>query len=133
MNTVLRITLIVISALVAIYTIRKIRKSQLGIDDSVFWIGFSVLLLVMSIFPQIPTYFSKLLGFMSPINFVLLLVIFLVLVKLFKLAIDLSVTKQRLNSLIQRIAILNHEVDENTSQRLSQLEKNSKNDSENEE
>lgn len=133
MNTVLRITLIVISALVAIYTIRKIRKSQLGIDDSVFWIGFSVLLLVMSIFPQIPTYFSKLLGFMSPINFVLLLVIFLVLVKLFKLAIDLSVTKQRLNSLIQRIAILNHEVDENTSQRLSQLEKNSKNDSEGEE
>lgn len=131
MNTVLRITLIVISALVAVYTIRKIRKSQLGIDDSVFWIGFSVLLLVMSIFPQIPTYFSRLLGFMSPINFVLLLVIFLVLIKLFKLAIDLSVTKQRLNSLIQRIAILNHEVDENTSQRLSQLEKNSKSDSEN--
>lgn len=122
MSTTLRVILIVISALVAIYTIKRIRKSQLNIDDSVFWIGFSALLLVMSIFPQIATFFTHLIGIESTVNFVFLLVISLVCIKLFKLAIDLSITKHRLNHLIQRIAILNHDVDKNTSNRIKQIE-----------
>lgn len=119
MTLTLRIVLIIASVLVVFYTIRKIRKSQLNIDDSVFWIGFSVMLLIMSIFPQLVEFFTKLLGIASPVNFVFLFVIFLILIKLFKLAIDLSVTKHRLNHLIQRIAIINHDVDENTLKRLS--------------
>ena len=124
MTTTLRIVLIVISIFVVIYTITRIRKSKLNIDDSVFWIAFSVLLLVLSIFPQIAEFFTHLLGIASSVNFVFLLVIFLILIKLFKLAIDLSVTKHRLNHLIQRIAILNHDVDENTNTRLSKIEEN---------
>lgn len=119
MNLTLRIVLIVASLLVMFYTIRRIRKSQLNIDDSIFWIGFSVLLVVISIFPQIPIFFSKLLNIESPVNFVFLFIIFLIIVKLFKLAIELSITKHRLNSLVQKIALLNHEVEENTSLRLS--------------
>lgn len=119
MNLTLRIVLIVASVLVMLYTIRKIRKSQLNIDDSIFWIGFSVLLVVISVFPQIPIFFSNLLEIASPVNFVFLFVIFLIIVKLFKLAIELSITKHRLNSLVQKIALLNHEVEENTSLRLS--------------
>lgn len=126
MSDTLRIVLIVISVLVFIYTIKKIRKSQLNIDDSVYWIGFSLILLVMSIFPIIPTFFSELLGIASPVNFVYLLVIALIMLKLFKLAIELSITKRRLNHLIQRIAILNHDVDENTENRLKNIENQSK-------
>ena len=126
MSTTLRIVLIVISAFVLLYTIKKIRKSQLNIDDSVYWIGFAVILLVMSIFPIIPTFFSELLGIASPVNFVYLLVIALIMLKLFKLAIELSITKRRLNHLIQRIAILNHEVDENTENRLKNIENSNK-------
>lgn len=126
MNTTLRIVLIVISALVLLYTIRKIRKSQLNIDDSVYWIGFAVILLVMSIFPIIPTFFSELLGIASPVNFVYLLVIALIMFKLFQIAIELSITKRRLNHLIQRIAILNHDVDENTENRLKSIENSNK-------
>ena len=83
MTLTLRIVLIVASVLVVFYTIRKIRKSQLNIDDSVFWIGFSVMLLIMSIFPQVVTFFTQLLGITSPVNFVFLFVIFLILIKLF--------------------------------------------------
>ena len=124
MTLTLRIALITVSVLVVIYTIRKIRRSQLNIDDSVYWIGFSLLLLVLSIFPQIAEFFTHALGIASPVNFVFLLVIALILIKLFMLAIDLSITKHRLNHLIQRIAILNHDVDENTSTRLKQIEEN---------
>ena len=119
MTLTLRIVLIVASVLVVFYTIRKIRKSQLNIDDSVFWIGFSVMLLIMSIFPQVVTFFTQLLGIASPVNFVFLFVIFLILIKLFKLAIDLSITKHRLNHLIQRIAIINHDVEKNTQRLLN--------------
>jgi hypothetical protein len=126
MTLTLRIVLIIASVLVVFYTIRKIRKSQLNIDDSVFWIGFSVMLLIMSIFPQIVTFFTHLLGIASPVNFVFLFVIFLILIKLFKLAIDISITKHRLNHLIQRIAIINHDVDENTSKRLDDIESGDK-------
>lgn len=119
MTLTLRIVLIVASVLVVFYTIRKIRKSQLNIDDSVFWIGFSVMLLIMSIFPQVVTFFTQLLGIASPVNFVFLFVIFLIIIKLFKLAIDLSITKHRLNHLIQRIAIINHDVEKNTQRLLN--------------
>ena len=124
MSTILRAVLIVISVLVAIYTIRRIRKSHLNIDDSVYWIAFSVILLVMSIFPQIATFFAHLIGIDSTVNFVFLFVIALVFIKLFQLAVDLSITKHRLNHLIQRIAILNHDVDENTENRLKHIEEN---------
>jgi hypothetical protein len=48
------------------------------------------------------------------------------MLKLFKLAIELSITKRRLNHLIQRIAILNHDVDENTENRLKNIENQDK-------
>lgn len=124
MSATLRAFLIVVSVLVTIYTIRRIRKSQLNIDDSVFWIGFSAVLLLMSFFPQIAIFCTHLLGIESTVNFVFLFVIAIICIKLFQIAIDLSITKHRLNHLIQRIAILNHDVDENTENRLKHLEEN---------
>ena len=111
MGITLRIVLILASVLAVIYTLRKIRKAQLNIDDSIYWIVMSVLLLVMSIFPQTAEWGAQLLGFISPANFVLVVMIFMVLIKLFQVAVDLSVAKHRLNLLIQKIALLNKETE----------------------
>ena len=111
MSIVLRIALIVVSALVMYFVLKKIRKAQLEIDDSIYWIVFAVLLLVISIFPGIAVGASKLLGVRSPANFVFLVMIFLVLIKLFQISIDLSIQKHRLNHLVQKIALLNQEHD----------------------
>lgn len=107
MGITLRIVLILASLLAVVYTLRKIRKAQLNIDDSIYWIAMSVLLLVMSVFPQTAEWGAQLLGFISPSNFVLVVMIFMVLIKLFQVAVDLSVAKHRLNLLIQKIALLN--------------------------
>lgn len=109
MNIVLRIALIVVSALVMYFVLKKIRKAQLEIDDSIYWIIFAVLLLVISIFPGIAVWASKLLGIKSPANFVFLVMIFLVLIKLFQVSIDLSIQRHRLNHLVQKLALLNWE------------------------
>ena len=106
MTLTLRIVLIIASTLVAIYTLHKIRKAQLNIDDAFYWLFFSVLILVMSIFPDIVYFFSNLLGFQTPSNFVFLLIIFLIVIKLFSLSIELSIQKHRFNNLVQRTALM---------------------------
>ena len=108
MSTTLRILLIVVSVIVVVYTLHKIRKAQLNIDDAFYWIIFSILLIVMSVFPNLVYLLSETIGFESPANLVFLLIIFLILVKLFSLSIELSVQKHRLNYLIQRIALMNY-------------------------
>ena len=110
MTLALRIVLISASVFVSFYALGKIRKAQLNIDDAFYWIFFSVLLLVMSIFPVIPYYLSMWIGIESPSNFVFLFMIFMLLARLFTNSIELSVQKRRLNNLIQKIAIMNLEI-----------------------
>lgn len=117
MNLELRIVLIAASFFATAYALRKIRKAQLNIDDALYWIFFSVLLLVMSIFPVIPYFLSKWIGIESPSNFVFLFMIFMLLVKLFTSSIELSIQKRRLNNLIQKIAIINHELQSEKSEK----------------
>ena len=108
MTLALRIVLIVASVLVSLYALNKIRRAKLNIDDAFYWIVVSIVLLLMSIFPDVPAFFSSLIGIESPANFVFLVMIFLAFVKIFDLSIEMSVQKYRLNKLIQKIALYNH-------------------------
>ncbi len=106
MSVTLRILLFAVSVSVVLFVLRKIRRAQLNIDDSIYWILFSLLVLILSIFPQIAVWASELLGVQSPANFVFLVMIFMVLMKLFYVSIDLSIQKHRLNHLVQNLALL---------------------------
>lgn len=109
MTTTLRIVLITASALLIFYTLFKIRKAQLDIDDTIFWLILPVLLLVLSIFPRLAFWASDLLGFEAPSNFIFLVVIALLLFKLFLLTVELSTQKRRLSRLVQAHAIAEEE------------------------
>ena len=52
MSIMLRTALIVISLLTLWYTARKIRKAQLQIEDSIFWMAFPAALVILSVFPD---------------------------------------------------------------------------------
>jgi len=80
-----------------------------NIDDSIYWIFFATLILVVSIFPQIAIWASELLDIQSPANFVFLFISFMIVIKLFQVSIDCSVQKHRLNHLVQKLALLNYE------------------------
>lgn len=113
MSPALRVILVIVSFLIVILVLKKIRKKQLHIDDALYWMVSSFLLLIVSIFPQLAFWASAILQIKDPTNFVFLFVIFIVLVKLFKIAIDLSVQKQRLNRLVQNLALANEEIEQN--------------------
>ncbi len=105
MTLELRILLIVVSALAMIYVVRKIRESKLNIVDSIFWIIVSLILILMALFPGIADFFSRLIGVATPMNFILMLIIAILLLKVFLMTIQISQQNEKIKILAQKIAM----------------------------
>lgn len=101
----LRILLIIVSFLTVVFVLRKIRKAQMKIEDAVLWIAMPLMLLLLSMFPQIAIHISMFIGIESPANFVYLAIIFLLIIIIFSLSIKLSNLEYKLTCLIEEIAI----------------------------
>ena len=109
MSTSLRALLIVSAALVFCFVVRKLKKSQMQVLDSLFWLLFSVSFVLLGVFPEIASYFSDLFGFISPSNLVFLFVIEVLVVRDFCITIRLAKLEERLNSLVQAVALRSKE------------------------
>ena len=107
-----RIALIVVSVANLFWSVRQINKVRIKVEDTAFWIVFSLLLAIISIFPGIPIYFSELLGIMSPANLVFLLIIFALIVKLFLLELGVSKLESKMQTLAQNEALLEKKLEE---------------------
>ena len=101
----LRVCLIVGSLITAVYVLRRVRHAKIQIEDTIFWLLFSGVLLVLAVFPGIAYWASRLLGFQSPINFVYIVVIFLLLVKQFLLSIRISQLDSKVRILTEQVAL----------------------------
>jgi len=109
MSPVLRVVLILGSLLALWIVVKRVRKSKIRVADSVYWVLCAVLMLLFAIFPQIAFFFSGLLGFLSPSNFVFCMIIALMLIKLFNLSCDVSRLTDKTEQLAQELAL--HEKD----------------------
>ena len=101
----LRVCLIVGSLITAVYVLRRVRHAKIQIEDTIFWLLFSGVLLVLAVFPGIAYWAANLLGFMSPINFVYIVIIFLLLVKQFFMSIRLSQLDSKVRILTEQVAL----------------------------
>lgn len=100
-----RIALICGSLITAGYMVKKIRQSKLQIEYSIFWMLFAASLVILSIFPEITIYGASLLGIYSSTNFIFLVILFIVIIKLFMATIEISNLEYRIKELSQKIAI----------------------------
>ena len=105
MTVSLRVILICVSLLVVFYVLRRIRKAKLKIEYSLFWIVFSFLLLILSIFPDIATMLATMCGIKSAVNFIFLFMIFIVLLHSFYLTFKVSHLEDMIQNLTQEIAV----------------------------
>ncbi len=105
MKLSLSIILIVVSVLVCFFVFSKIRKSQFSINDTLYWIFFVLLLLIISIFPKVPYFFASLLGFEATSNFVFVLIIFLLVIKVFLMSVEISSLQNKLFAVVQKYAL----------------------------
>ena len=105
MTVLFQIILIFVSIATMAMILQKIRKSKVQIDDALFWLFFSAVLLIFSLFPQLADWLAQLMGIASPVNFIFLLIIFLLMLHQFFLSLKLSILDQKLKELVQTIAM----------------------------
>jgi len=105
MSIALRIALIVGAVALVALVIAGVRKSRMRIEDSLFWIVLSLLILLLSIFPYVGYWVSELFSFQSPISFIMLLFIALLIAKCFSLARQVSQLENKVKELTQRVAV----------------------------
>ncbi len=105
MTLVLRI-LLLIGALFAMgIVINSVRKSKIRISDSVYWVVSAGILVLFALIPQLAYFFSGLFGFMSPANFVLLLVIVMMLIRIFHQSCAISKLTFKVEQLSAELAL----------------------------
>lgn len=108
MTISLRVVLIVAAVAVLGFVIRKIRKSQMQALDAVFWLFFSFSFVVLAVFPGIASFVARILGFQAASNCVFLYVIAVLVIRDFSMTIKYARLRDRLDALIQEIALLSH-------------------------
>ena len=109
MSFKLQLVFIFASLITFLFVIKKIQKHRLNIDDAIIWILWSIGLLIISIFPQIPGWISKKLGFMSTSNFIFCVFILFLYIMLFTQTAQISKLKEKQKELIQKLSIKEYE------------------------
>lgn len=107
MSLPLRLLLIIVPILVQIFLIVRIRKLKIKAEDALFWLILSVVLVVLGIFPGIAVFVSGLLGVQSPANFIFLVTIALLMLKVFSLSSKVAMLERKLQDLAQDITVKN--------------------------
>lgn len=105
MSLVLRLFLFVCALVVLVFILRKIRKSEFEIADSIFWFLFVGILVIFAVFPQIAYALSNFFGFAAPSNFIFLAVIAILLIRVFSLNAKIAHLRTKMNGLIQELAL----------------------------
>ena len=107
----LRVLLVAGALLAFIIICRRIRNAKILVEDSIFWFLTSFVIVLLAAFPQIAITVSRALGFISPSNFVYLVILALLLWKVFVDSSKVSLLKYKISVLTQELALLKAEID----------------------
>lgn len=105
MSVTLRVILIISSFIAFYLCIAKIKKSQLKIENSVTWMLGCIILILMSIFPNVVVWISEKLGFVAPVNFIFLVMIAFLLMQTFIDNIHITSLNEKIKDLDHYIAL----------------------------
>lgn len=98
--------------MIALYTIiHMVKKENLELKYALSWIGVSVAVLVIAIFPVIIEELAKHLGIISPMNGLFFLGIGFNLLIIFSLTVAQSRNSKRIKELVQKVALLEKELE----------------------
>ena len=100
MTNIFRIILLVVSLFTMIFMLKRIRQSKIQIEDSLFWILFAVMVVILGAFPVIADFMAGVIGIYSTVNF-----IFILLIKEFSMTIKISQLENKIKELTQEIAL----------------------------
>ena len=126
MSPVFQVLLILGAILMTYYILKRIRQSKLQIEYAIFWIIFSGILLVFSVFPFLVAMLTRMIGMELPVNFIFLFFILILILKAFFQTIETSALENKVRNLTQRLAIEEKDRQEELAEmkkRIEELEK----------
>ena len=126
MSPVFQGLLILGAILITYFILKKIRQSKLQIEYAIFWIIFSGILLIFSVFPFLVALVTRMIGMELPVNFIFLLFILILILKAFFQTIETSALENKVRNLTQRLAIEEKDRQEELTEmkkRIEELEK----------
>ena len=112
MNIGLRAWLVVAALVVFALILFTITKKKLNIKYSIVWLLWSILTLILAIFPEIFYQFAHFMGIEMPVNAVFLIMIALLYALVFFVYSTISKHNEELIQLTYEIARLKKELDE---------------------
>ena len=116
MDILLRVLLIICSLISFLMCIIRIKQAKLKVTQSAMWMIGSLVLIFMSVFSDVIEWFSRLLGFVSAVNFVFLVIIGFLVVQAFASNIRISQLHDKIKDLNHYIAI--NELEHSSEQQL---------------
>ena len=116
MSLTLRIMLFLASVLSLVFVRRKLRSSSVRMEETVFWLFFSVLLVLLSVFPQIAIQAAAWIVVQSPVNLVYLVILFFLLFQCFLQALRISELEEKMKQLVSEEALRRQEEDPEESE-----------------
>lgn len=119
MSNTLRAVLMLSALVTVVWILRKIYKCKVKLKDAIFWFCMAVLLAVFGIIPEIAYWCAELIGIQTPVNFIFLMVIALLIEKIFTLSIIVSQMEDKITILSAEVALRSQGVEK----RINEVEK----------
>lgn len=117
MTITLRVLLVCVSLVTLLFVVRRVRGSKIRLEDSISWLLFSGILLILSVFPGVFDMLAEFAGVYSTVNFVFLFFIFVLLIVCFDLNMRMSQADTKIKELTQLLAIEKFERHENDTRK----------------
>jgi len=111
MSTFTKIFITLIIILFLLYIGRMLKKGKIEFKYAFVWIGTSLIVLLITVFPSILVFFSSLIGIELPVNLVFFLGIILNLVITFAITASYSKMKEMVYKNTQYISLLENKID----------------------
>lgn len=110
-----RVLIAIGGVLIFAFIIMNIRRSKMVIGESVFWVLFSLFLMIVGVFPELIFALARTLHVASASNLAYLIMIALLLIRIFQQDLKISRLQTKLTKLVQDEAI--READEKDASR----------------
>ena len=113
MSLKLRIILLIFSLIVILVTTSVLKKGRIPIKYSLLWYFVGGIILMLSLFPFILEFITKVIGFKTISNLILGIIISLLLFLTMSLTIITSGQKKKITLLIQEVSLLKKSINDN--------------------
>lgn len=116
MDLILQIILIVLAIVFVGFILTVTKKKQLSYRYTILWLFFSLIIMIVAVFPQIIIFISKIVHIEIPSNAVFLMAIGALIIIIFLMTIGYTKHSEKITRLVQTNALI--------EKRLRELEKN---------